>query len=244
MVSPPTLHAGASVLLVEDDPRTIVGITDAFREAGHQLNVATSLQAAQRSINKNAYDMIVLDLNLPDGNGIDFAGEFRGSGMDTPILMLTAEVALETKLDGFRNGADDYLCKPFAMDELLARMDALLRRSNGAGGRVLSYADLTLDLLTRTAKRGERDVRLSARETDLLAYLIRHADQILSRDELLTDVWQDETLEATNVLNVYINYLRSKLDTDRSQRLIHTVRGVGYLFSSRHPDELLAEQAE
>lgn len=228
----------ARVLLVEDDQRTIVGITEAFREVGYRLNVATSIHAAQRFINENAFDLIVLDLKLPDGSGLEFARNLRATGQETPILMLTAEVDLNTKLDGFRYGADDYLCKPFVMDELLARLDALLRRATGAGGRVLSYADLTLDLLTRTAKRGQREVRLSARETDLLAYLIRHAEQILSREELLVDVWQDDTLEATNVLNVYVNYLRNKLDTDRNARLIHTVRGVGYLFSNRNPDEL------
>jgi len=152
--------------------------------------------------------------------------------------MLTAKNAVADRIDGFRHGADDYLCKPFDVSELVARLFAIMRRTHPARRHVIGYADVELDLVTRTARRGDTKVTLSAREAELLAYLIRHSEESLTRDSILHEVWGQEAEDDSNVLNVYINYLRNKIDSNPAERLVHTVRGVGYMLSRREPDEL------
>ena len=161
----------------------------------------------------------------------------RGSGLEVPILILTARTAVDARLEGFRHGADDYVCKPFAVAELEARIHAILRRSGRRSPHLLSYADLRLDLVRRVAQRGALRANLSAREAELLAYFMRGAEKTLPRERILEEVWGGDAEDDSNVLNVYVNYLRNKLEQGGSLPLIHTVRGVGYMFSTTDPDQ-------
>jgi two-component system response regulator MprA len=179
----------------------------------------------------------VLDLTLPDGSGLELAEQVRRAGNRVPILMLTVRDTVRARLDGFRHGADDYLCKPFAVEELAARLRAIHHRARREPGHVLRFGDIELDLLARRARRQDIEITLSAREMDLLAYFLRHPRETLARERILEDVWGAEDY-ASNVLNVYINYLRNKLEGTQLPRVIHSVRGVGYMLSDISPDEV------
>jgi two-component system response regulator MprA len=184
---------------------------------------------------------VILDLSLPDGNGLEFSISLNQLHRDLPVLMLTGRSSVKDRVTGFRYGADDYLGKPFAVEELLARVQAILRRIRRGGGHVLTYADVELDLATRTVRRPGIEATLSAREAELLAYFLQHTEQPLGREDILRDVWREEAEDDSNVLNVYVNYLRNKLEGGVMGRLIHTVRGVGYMFSRKEPEELARE---
>jgi two-component system response regulator MprA len=225
------------VLMVEDDPRVRDAVRAALETEGFQFQHAGSLVEARRLMAFHRYHAMILDLVLPDGTGLDLARELREQGSDIPILMLTARHGLDDRLAGFGLGADDYVCKPFEVPELLARLNAVLRRSQARERAQLRYADVELDLPTLTARRGDIQVTLSAREFELLAFLMRHPEEALSRERLLHEVWGETAEEDSNVVNVYINYLRNKLEQGREGRLIHTVRGVGYMLSESDPDD-------
>jgi two-component system response regulator MprA len=181
-------------------------------------------------------DVVVLDWLMPGMDGIEVAKRLRAADA-VPILMLTARDAVEDRVEGLDSGADDYLVKPFAPIELLARIRALLRRTEPArdGDKPLIYADLLLDPLTREARRGDRSFNLSPKEFDLLAYLLRHPRQVLQRERILQDVWGYDFGGNGNVLEVYIGYLRAKTETNGELRLIQTVRGVGYVLRMEQP---------
>ena len=233
-VPPPPIR----VLLIEDDLALAETVLSFLRERGFNATHAPDLATGVRLLSPSGYDVVILDLTLPDGNGLHLAAHLRASGNEVPILMLTARDSVPDRVSGFRHGADDYLCKPFAMDELIARLQAILRRALAGQRHLLQYADLRLDLLTRTARRRDIEVSLSDRETSLLAYLIGHPEEVLQRDRVLEEVWGDEAEDDSNVLNVYINYLRNKIELSGGPRLIHTVRGVGYMLSEKEPEEL------
>ena len=225
------------LLLIEDDRAVMEAVKTGLAARKMQVQHAPNLAEGSRMIARNAFSAIILDLTLPDGSGLDFARRLRAEGADVPILMLTAKGSVSDRISGLQHGADDYLCKPFDVEELIERIHAILRRSQGADRHVLQYADVKMDLVTRKVQRQEIQVVLSAREAELLAYFLRHPGQTLSRERVLQEVWGDEADDESNVLNVYVNYLRIKLEAGVYARLIHTVRGVGYVLSTREPDE-------
>jgi two-component system, OmpR family, response regulator MprA len=226
----------ATVLIVDDDRR----ITDMLRRTlayeGYAVVTAANGHEALAKAQIHRPDVVVLDWLMPGMDGIEVAKRLRAADA-VPILMLTARDAIEDRVEGLDSGADDYLVKPFAPIELLARIRALLRRTEPArdGDKPLVYADLLLDPLTREARRGDRSFNLSPKEFDLLAYLLRHPRQVLQRERILQDVWGYDFGGNGNVLEVYIGYLRAKTETSGELRLIQTVRGVGYVLRMEQP---------
>jgi DNA-binding response OmpR family regulator len=191
---------------------------------------------ARRRLTTRTYDVVLLDLGLPDGSGLELADWLRGGGSSVPILMLTARSSVHERLDGFGHGADDYLCKPFDAEELVARLKAVLRRAQPERQHVVKYAGIELDLLKRVVRRAGLEAALSDREAALLAYLMRHPEETLSRGQLVEEVWGDDADVDGSVVNVYVNYLRNKLEQGQLSRVIHTVRGVGYVLSETSPE--------
>jgi DNA-binding response OmpR family regulator len=174
-------------------------------------------------------DLVVLDLMLPDGSGLNWLSELRAAGDGTPVLILTARDSLEDRVAGLDTGADDYLVKPFALDELMARIRALLRRNTQTGRSLLLFGDLAVDLVSRTAHRGAQAIPLQNRQLELLAYLISHANHVVTREMIARDVWKESTATWTNVIEVQINQLRKKLELSGTPAILHTVRGQGYM---------------
>lgn len=219
----------AHILIVDDDPR----ITDLLRRVlayeGYTVAIAaTGDEALDRSL-EHPPDAIVLDIMLPGMDGLEVTRRLRAAGDNVPILLLTARDAVSDRVAGLETGADDYLVKPFAPEELLARVKALLRRSQPERADVLRYADVELDTGTRIAHRGAREIDLSPTEYELLALFMRRPRQVLTRDIIMDRVWGLDFEGSTNVMEVYIGYLRSKLEAAGESRLIQTVRGVGYV---------------
>ena len=220
----------AHILVVDDDPR----ITDLLRRVlayeGYSVALAaTGDEALSRTLERPP-DLIVLDIMLPGMDGLEVARRLRYAGDTVPILMLTARDAVPNRVEGLEAGADDYLVKPFAPEELLARVKALLRRSQGERSEILRYANVELDTGTRIAHRGAREIELSPTEYELLALFLRRPRQVLTRDIIMDRVWGLDFEGSSNVMEVYVGYLRSKLEAEGEPRLIHTIRGVGYVF--------------
>jgi len=220
----------AHILVVDDDPR----ITDLLRRVlayeGYSTAIAASGNEALNRTLERPPDLIVLDIMLPGLDGLEVAQRLRVAGDRVPILMLTARDMVADRVKGLETGADDYLVKPFAPDELVARVKALLRRSQEERQEVLHYADVELDTGTRVAYRGARAIELSPTEYELLALFMRRPRQVLTREIILDRVWGLDFEGSSNVMEVYIGYLRAKLEAEGEPRLIHTVRGVGYIF--------------
>ncbi len=224
------------VLLVEDDVEVAATVRDALRPAGVALEHVTTLADAEACVDRRVYELLILDLGLPDGDGRDLAAVLRRAGNHVPILMLTAQTEVSQRLDGFASGADDYVCKPFVPEELAARVQAVLRRGRSQDQHVLHYGGASLNLLTREVSYLGRTTSLSGRETSLLAYLMKHPEEQLSRRQLAQEVFGLDPDTDTGVVNVYVNYLRNKLERGEARtRLIHTVRGVGYVLSQTEP---------
>ncbi len=215
------------ILVVEDDPRIAAFVEQGLRESGYSVAVARDGEEGFLDARLNDYDLIVLDLMLPKTDGIEVARKLRAAGKVTPILMLTARDTEADKVRGLDIGADDYLTKPFSFGEFLARVRALLRRDALARSSLMRVGDLELDTAARQVRRAERDIALSAREYTLLEYLVHHAGQIVTREQLTAHVWSDAEVES-NVIDVYVRYVRQKIDAPFATPLIHTVRGVGY----------------
>jgi DNA-binding response OmpR family regulator len=220
------------ILVVEDQTKMAQFIKTGLTEVGYAVDLAETGPAAEAYVAANEYDLIVLDVMLPGQNGIDTARHLRQDGYQGPILMLTALATTKDKVNGLDAGADDYLTKPYSFDELLARVRALLRRKSGAASSQntqLRYADLELDLMTRKAKRGTADILLTSKEFALLEYLLRNADRPLSRVQIAEHVWDVNFDSESNVIDVYINLLRKKVDAPFGKKLIHTLVGTGYV---------------
>jgi DNA-binding response OmpR family regulator len=216
------------VLLVEDDVRVARVVEQALAEAGHRVDVAYDGIDGLTRAASGAHDLLVLDVMLPEMDGLSVARELRRQRLRTPILMLTARDAIADRVRGLDSGADDYLVKPFALEELLARVRALGRRASDGATEQLQVADLTLDLERHEVHRGDRPIELTAREFDLLAYLMRNAGRVLSKDQITDHVWGYDSQATSNVVEIYVHYLRDKIDRDFPRPLIRTVRGVGY----------------
>ncbi len=198
-------------------------------EAGYTVDVASQGPAALEEATVNDYDLILLDVMLPGIDGWEVLSRYRKGGGNSPVMMLTARNAVEDKVRGLDSGADDYLTKPFALTELLARVRVLLRREDRKAP-ILKCADLELNPASREVRRAEKKINLSAREYALLEYFMRHQDRILSRSLVLEHVWDYSFDPETNVVDVYVSYLRNKIDRGFDPPLIHTMRGVGYRF--------------
>lgn len=219
------------VLVVEDDVKVGNALKAGLELEGYVAAVSRSGEDGYFRATTEAFDVIVLDLGLPGRSGLEVLAGLRRKGLSTPILILTARDTVEDRVQGLDSGADDFLSKPFAFAELVARLRALVRRGHPEEALRLRVADLELDPVNRTARRAGVPVDLTAREFDLLAYLLRHQGQIVSREMLARDVWREPSrgTPLDNVIDVHITHLRRKIDRDLDQRLIHTIRGVGFL---------------
>ncbi len=216
------------LLVVEDEARIASFIRRGLEEERHAVDVAPDGDDAVHLATLNDYDVILLDVLLPRKNGLAVCRELRARNVSAPILMLTAKDSVEDRVAGLRIGADDYLTKPFAFDELLARIDALVRRQSLDRSPVLRVADLTLDPLTHEVRRADRPIELTNKEYALLAFLMRRPGQVLTRTQIAEQIWDMDFDNESNVIDVYIRYLRKKIDADGARPLIHTVRGAGY----------------
>jgi heavy metal response regulator len=225
------------VLVVEDEPKISAFIRKGLEEEHYSVDVAGDGEEALDMAAAAEYDLIVLDILLPKLDGLSVCRELRQSGIRTPVLMLTAKDAVDDRVTGLDIGADDYLVKPFAFKELLARLRALTRRPPDVHGAVLELADLKLDTVSREARRGGQAVDLTPREYTLLEYMLRHPNQVLTRTMIAENIWGYDFYSESNVLDVYIRNLRRKLDDPYPVKLIHTIRGVGYKLSEGQADQ-------
>jgi DNA-binding response OmpR family regulator len=216
------------ILVVEDEAKVAGFIKKGLEEEGYAVDVALDGAEGLAQVGQNVYDAVVLDLMLPKVNGIEVMREVRAKKLNVPVLMLTARDTLADKIQGLDAGADDYLTRPFAFEELLARIRSLLRRGK-AEVAMLKVGDLMLDPATRKVKRGQKEIILTSKEFSLLEYMMRNVNKPLTRTTLSEHVWDINFDRMTNVVDVYINFLRNKIDKDYEPKLIHTVRGVGYI---------------
>lgn len=216
------------LLLVEDETRLAESIARGLRQAAHAVDLADRLATARQKLEVEHYDALILDVNLPDGSGFGLAADLRKRSVQLPILMLTARDSVEDRVTGLDSGADDYLVKPFAFEELLARLRALQRREPESRPTRLSVSDLELDPATRSATRGGRPIELSTTEYALLEYLVRRAGVVCGRADISSAVWDENYDPFSNIIDVYVSRLRRKVDQPGSEPLIHTIRGAGY----------------
>jgi DNA-binding response OmpR family regulator len=218
------------ILVVEDEQRLGRLLRRSLEANRHVVDVVTEGKTGLAAALGGSYDLLILDLGLPDLDGLEVCRRLRAAGISTPVLVLTARAEIEDRVRGLDAGADDYLAKPFALAELLARVRALARRPRQLQGeRELQVADLVLDVAGHRARRGERPIALSAKEFALLDYLMRHAGQVLTRQQIVEHVWRYDFEGLDTIVDTYIHYLREKIDAGTAQRLVHTVRGVGYV---------------
>jgi two-component system response regulator MprA len=226
----------ATILVVEDRHEVLDVLQRTLAGSGYEVHTAVDGEAGLEMALDLAPDLVILDIGLPKQNGLQVAKELRRRGFRAPVLMLTARVSVSDRVTGLDAGADDYLPKPFDVDELVARVKALLRRAAiRADDAVLRVGDLALDTLSREAALGGRPISLTQKEYALLEYLMRHAGRPVTREQIAAQVWKTEFDPSTNIVDVYINYLRKKLDADGGPQLVHTVRGIGYVMREEEP---------
>lgn len=218
------------ILVVEDNPAMASALQRGLCESGYAADVSHTGYEGEDLAAGNKYDVIILDLMLPDRDGLEVCKNLRRRSVATPIIMLTALSATDSKVTGLDAGADDYLTKPFEFEELLARIRTLLRRGEASESRTLECNDLVLDLYTRHASRAGKEVELSNKEFALLEYLMRNPNRVLSRTQISEKVWDMYFESSSNVVDVYISALRKKLDRGHEKTLIHTIKGAGYRF--------------
>lgn len=221
-----------NLLVVEDDQTLGKAIHRGLCESGHDCHWVRSGERGRDDAISHRFDAVVLDLMLPDLSGMEVMRQIRSAGVRTPVLMLTALGSVEDRVAGLKSGADDYLVKPFAFPELLARLEAISRRSSDRPGTTLEVGPLTLDLTTRRVVRNGNEILLTPTEFTLLEYLMRYAGQVVTRKMLCEHLWDAEWEGVTNVVEVHINRLRGKVDKGFDQPLIHTVRGRGYVLKA------------
>ncbi|MCB8960314.1 MAG: response regulator transcription factor [Ardenticatenales bacterium] len=216
------------VLIVEDEPRMAALIKQGLEEEAYAVDIVDNGAEVFLWVDAATYDVILLDIMLPGLNGLEVCRQLRERGHQMPVLMLTARDTLTDKVKGLDSGADDYLVKPFAIEELTARLRALARRESANKSALLQVADLTLDPATKMARRAGQAIILTAKEYALLETLMRHPDQVLSREQIIDHVWNMEYESSSKLIEVYIHSLRKKIDAGHATALIHTVRGLGY----------------
>jgi DNA-binding response OmpR family regulator len=221
---------GERALVIEDEPKVAEALRRGLQREAIQVSLAHTLESALLQVDSDAFDVILLDMMLPDGDGLEFLNALRSRHVQTPVLALTARDAVEDRIAGLDGGADDYLVKPFAFEEVLARIRALLRRPSMTEPIRLSVADLEMDLATHQVTRQGHQIDLTVREFELLHYLMRHEGRVVSRGMLAQQVWRDTARSTTldNVIDVHMTRVRRKIDVPGAVKLIHTVRGVGF----------------
>ena len=217
------------ILIVEDEKKVAAFIKKGLEEETYAVDIATDGEEGFHLGEQNQYDLIILDLMLPKINGLDILSRLRSQKIDTPILLLTAKDSVEDKVEGLNQGADDYLTKPFAFSELLARIRVRLRRGKAESKTTLEIADLTLNLVSHKVSRGNEEIELTGKEYSLLEYFMRNQEKVLTRTMIAEHVWDYNFDTFTNVIDVYVNHLRKKIDKNFSTKLLHTLRGVGYV---------------
>ena len=223
---------GSKILVVEDEKKVSSFIKRGLEEEKYEVETAADGEEGLKLAGEGAFDLIILDWMLPKKDGLTVLRELREQRNASPVLMLTAKDTVEDIVAGLETGSDDYLTKPFAFAELLARVKALLRRSEMDRGAELRFADLRLDPVTHKVWRGDKEIDLTAKEYALLEYFMRNPNQVLTRTMIADHVW-DYTFDSfTNIIDVYVNYLRKKIDRDFTTKLVHTVRGVGYMLKA------------
>jgi two-component system copper resistance phosphate regulon response regulator CusR len=219
------------ILLIEDEPKTVQSLKQGLEENHYTVEVAYDGILARQLATRNTYQLIISDIIIPGINGIDLCRELRALGIQTPILMLTALSTTDDKLIGFEAGADDYLAKPFDFKEFLARVKALIKRSNQTilEAQTLRFSDLEMDLTSHLVSRSGQMINLTAKEFQLLEYFLRNQEKVLSKAEIAENIWEVEDENSSNLIEVYVNYLRKKVDKGFSSKLIHTQFGMGYI---------------
>jgi DNA-binding response OmpR family regulator len=217
------------LLVVEDETMLLDTLASRLSQEGYGVDRASDGEEAIAYMEAGAYDGIILDIMLPKKDGVSVLKTLRLNGNATPVLLLTARDSIEDRVKGLDAGADDYLVKPFSHDELSARLRALLRRNASSKSNILTFADLQMDLLKREVTRAGKHIPLAAKEFVLLEYMMRNPNRVLTRGQIIDHVWNFEFAGNTNVVNVYIRYLRTKIDDGHALKLIHTMRGMGYL---------------
>jgi DNA-binding response OmpR family regulator len=226
--------ANNRILIVEDEPKVASFVRSGLEECGFSCEIAYDGLMGKRMFEAKQHDLIILDLNLPYKNGIELCEEIRASNQKIPVLILTALGTTEDKVLGFNSGADDYLVKPFEFKELLARVRSLLKRISilETGGNMLAFQDLEVNLNTYEVVRSGKRINLTQKEFSLLIYLLRNKGRVIPRTEIAEKVWDISFDTGTNIIDVYVNFLRKKIDKDFSQKLIHTQTGVGYVLKT------------
>jgi two-component system copper resistance phosphate regulon response regulator CusR len=219
------------ILLIEDEPKTVQSLKQGLEENHYVVEVAYDGLLARQLATRNTYQLIISDIIIPGMNGIELCKELRSLGIQTPILMLTALSTTDDKLIGFEAGADDYLAKPFDFKEFLARVKALIKRSNQTilEAQTLRFADLEMDLTSHLVSRSGQSINLTSKEFQLLEYFLRNQEKVLSKAEIAENIWEVEDENSSNLIEVYVNYLRKKVDKGFSSKLIHTQFGMGYI---------------
>jgi len=220
------------ILVIEDDPTVGQHVKRGLEEQRWAVDLVPDGEEGERRASSEAYDLIILDMRLPGKSGLEVLQSLRDRGFVRPVLVLTAQDAVDAKVTTLRAGADDYVTKPFAFEELLARVEALSRRPRAIASPILQVADLDLDLGTREVRRGGRAIELTPKEFTVLEYLMRHQGRVMSRTLITEYAWGYHFDPGTNIVDVVINHLRKKVDAGRQQRLITTVRGVGYMIKA------------
>ncbi|HAL82128.1 MAG TPA: DNA-binding response regulator [Mucilaginibacter sp.] len=223
-----------NICLVEDEQKVAAFICKGLEEQGYKLKAAKDGFTAKSMLQTDEFDLLILDVMLPDINGIELCRQIRLTDSQTPILMLTALDQVHSKVSGLKAGADDYLVKPFHFSELLARIEALLRRKNvkASQDHILTFDDLKLDTWSSIAERGGTQITLTAKEFTLLELFMNHPNKVLSREYIAEKVWKIDFDTGTNFIDVYVNYLRNKIEKGFKNKLIHTVIGMGYILKS------------
>ena len=217
------------ILIVEDEKKVAAFIKKGLEEETYAVDIAMDGEEGLHLGEQNQYDLIILDLMLPKINGLEILSILRSKKIETPILLLTAKDSVDDKVEGLNQGADDYLTKPFAFSELLARIRVLLRRGKAETKTTLEIADLPLNLVSHKVNRGNEEIELTGKEYSLLEYFMRNQEKVLTRTMIAEHVWDYNFDTFTNVIDVYVNHLRKKIDKNFSTKLLHTLRGVGYV---------------
>jgi heavy metal response regulator len=220
------------ILIVEDERKVANFIKKGLQEEGYAVDLASNGEDGLAMALNSSYDLIILDIYLPKLDGLSALRRIRDNKVATAVLLLTVRATIEDKVLGLDSGADDYLTKPFAFEELLARVRALLRRRSEIGTNILKFEDLTLDLVSHTVMRADKKIELSAKEFALLDYFMRNPGRVLTRTMIINHVWNYDFDNESNVIDVYVNYLRKKIDSQDKGKLIHTVRGAGYVLKT------------
>jgi DNA-binding response OmpR family regulator len=221
------------ILLVEDDPKLAEFIAAELSLEGYSVTIASNGMDGLMMARNSQPDLLILDWMLPGISGLDLCLRLRATGIKIPIIMLTAKDEVPDRVTGLNSGADDYVTKPFSMEELLARVKARLRHTHSKDSDILEFEDLKLNCLTREVYRGTQLIQLTAKEFDLLEFLLRHPRQVITREQIIEKVWGYDFIGESNIIEVYIRALRIKLETSNPKRLLHTVRGVGYVLRDR-----------